>query len=55
MNMTKDEHKLKHVKLHEALDELLADFIDHTEGPILNRPITDLINWSYKQTQNPDD
>lgn len=53
--MTPEEHKQRHIKLHESLDELLADFIQQSEGPILDLPILDLINWSFDQTQNPGD
>ncbi len=49
--MTPEEQK--HIELHKALDELLADFITHTNEPVLDRPITDLVEWSYEQTKNP--
>jgi len=52
--MTKDEHKKRHITLHECFDELLADFIKSTGAAPLRRPIIDLVDWSYKQTQEPD-
>ena len=52
--ITEEEHKQIHVELHKALDRLLADFIGHTKEPFLDRPIKDLIDWSYKQTIKPD-
>lgn len=48
-----ERHRQRHVQLHRALDELLADFIAHTKGPTLSRPIKDLIEWSYQQTIEP--
>jgi hypothetical protein len=53
--LTYDAHRQRHVALHQALDELLADFIRATPGPPwLQRPIEDLLRWSYRQTQAPD-
>jgi hypothetical protein len=42
------------VELHRALDELLAGFMATTRGTVLDRPIRDLVEWSYQQTQAPD-
>ena len=53
--MTKEDHIKRHLELHKALDELLADFIDHTKEPPLGRPIKDLMEWSHKQTTDPED
>lgn len=52
--LTRAEHIARHKELHEALDRLLADFICHTNGAVLNRPIGELMEWSYRQTQSPD-
>jgi hypothetical protein len=52
--MDTEEHKQRHIELHQAFDELLAGFITATNEPPLNRPIKDLVEWSYKQTQEPD-
>jgi len=51
--MNLKQHKKRHLKLHENLDELLADFIVHANGRILN-PIIDLVKWSHKQTVEVD-
>lgn len=51
--MTEEQHKEMHVELHKKLDELLADYIRNAEGSADNT-IWELIQWSYKQTQNPD-
>lgn len=52
--ITRAQHIKRHKELHKAFDELLADFIWHTKGPTLDRPIHDLIKWSYQQTIEPD-
>ena len=60
--MTTDEHRRRHVALHQALDELLADWLEQTlpryGEPLVqpfgtDRPIADLMAWSYAQTQHP--
>jgi hypothetical protein len=52
---TKEDHKKRHVELHRALDELLADYIRHNpdKDTYTQSPLIDLIEWSYKQTQDP--
>lgn len=49
---TLEAHKARHVALHAALDELLADFIAHT-GKGLTATVGDLMTWSCEQTENP--
>jgi len=51
--MTPEEHKQKHTELHKALDELVADFIQHTEKHLSKTPILELIQWSNSQTHEP--
>ena len=58
--MTHEEHKAHHVMLHKNLDVLLADWLKHESTvenliapTFLQRPITDLVEWSQKQTHNP--
>lgn len=53
--LTPEEHKQRHVELHRALDELFADFILHHkhESRFVDRPIEELLHWSYIQTLNP--
>lgn len=54
MNITtKKEHKERHVELHKALDELLADWISHTGKLPSKTPITELMAWSHQQTLSP--
>lgn len=50
---TKEEHRQRHVELHQALDELLADWIYHTGCLPGQCAVRDLIAWSYTQTQEP--
>ena len=51
--MTTDKHKKIHIQLHKSLDELLADFLAQTEKLPSQTTIMELIEWSYRQTQNP--
>jgi len=51
--MNAEEHKKRHIKLHSALDELVADWITHTESLPSQGTVLDLINWSYGQTKDP--
>lgn len=51
--MTPEEHKQRHIELHRSLDELFADFITHGNGRTTSS-IRELLEWSHKQTQQPD-
>jgi hypothetical protein len=60
--MTTEEHRQRHIELHQALDELLADYIRHhplnlRDGhdmrSFLSRPIGELLEWSASQTSAP--
>jgi hypothetical protein len=53
--MTKQEHIKRHSELHRALDELLADFIGSTGFLPSQSTIMDLVEWSYRQTTEPDE
>lgn len=54
--MTKEEHRLRHIQLHQALDELCADWIEHnSSGHLSTSSIMDLIKWSHRQTVEPED
>lgn len=58
MAMTKEEHIQRHKELHRALDELFADYIQcnpRHEGSYLEMPLRNLIDWSYRQTIDPDE
>jgi hypothetical protein len=52
--MNNDEHRKRHAELHEALDELFADYMLHNKG---TRPSTstviELMRWSSTQCNNP--
>ncbi len=53
--MTPEEHKERHKKLHAALDEVFADYIQHhpEQHIFFEMPLSKLINWSFEQTSRP--
>jgi hypothetical protein len=55
--MTEEEHRARHQELHQALDELLADWIGHQSidyGKVLSdTTLMELMRWSHEQTINP--
>lgn len=51
--MNPEEHKEKHIKLHKSFDELVADYVSHTEKLLSETTVMELIEWSYSQTINP--
>jgi hypothetical protein len=52
--VTRDEHKLRHVMLHQHLDELLADYLMHHDGALPSRTgMMDFLSWSHQQTVEP--
>ena len=53
--MEPKEHKERHILLHKYFDELLADFIDHTGKVPSKTTVMEFMEWSYKQTQMPDE
>lgn len=55
--MTHEEHRERHKILHAHLDELFADYIENhpSQTAFTDRPIMELLEWSYQQTLNPDD
>lgn len=53
--MTKKEHIERHKELHTCLDELCADFFLHTNKLFNKTPISELMQWCYKQTIDPDE
>jgi len=53
--MTRRRHIKHHIKLHLMLDELISDFIRHTGNLPSKSTVFDLLEWSYKQTVNPDE
>lgn len=52
--ISEKEHKERHKKLHKYLDELISDFFIHTNKLFSKTPISELMQWSYKQTIDPD-
>jgi len=51
--MEKEEHKARHKELHKYLDELIADFIRHTNKLPSETSLMELMKWSNEQTKNP--
>jgi len=49
-----ETHKARHKFLHEAFDELIADFIQHNDGKSpSDTTVMELIMWSHRQTYEP--
>jgi len=53
MKMTKEKHIERHIFLHKSLDELVADFINHTKNLPSETTIMELLKWSSDQIDNP--
>lgn len=53
MTQTPAAHKSRHVELHAALDELVADFIRHTDRLPSKTPVIDLMVWAAEQAKEP--
>lgn len=51
--MTPEEHKARHVELHEALDELVANWMLHTKYLPSQDSVMTLMKWSHAQTEAP--
>jgi hypothetical protein len=51
--MTKKEHIAQHIKWHEAINELIKDFVLHTNQSPRETSLLTLLEWSYCQTKNP--
>lgn len=51
--MTDEEHKQRHIELHRAFDELLADWLGQVEGASIHDEIYKLMEWSHGQTNQP--
>ena len=51
--MNLEDHKARHVELHQKLDELIADFIAHTEGLPSQTTLMEFLQWSHQQTLEP--
>lgn len=50
-----EEHRQRHIKLHRSLDELFADYITHhpDQSSFLDMRLGDFIEWSSQQTNEP--
>ena len=51
--MTREEHSQRHIELHRSLDELVADWIDHTKSLPSKNTVFELLQWSKGQTSSP--
>jgi hypothetical protein len=51
--MTTAEHRARHVLLHTMLDELVADWIRHSEKRPSQATVLELMLWSGGQIDNP--
>jgi hypothetical protein len=53
--MTHEEHRERHKKLHDAFDELLADYLMHNRDALPSKTsCMELASWSHLQTIEPD-
>lgn len=51
-----EQHKARHETLHAALDELIADYLScHRDALPSTTTALALIEWSHRQTINPDE
>lgn len=57
--MNREEHRQRHVQLHRAFDELLADYIAQSPRSMTRLPsrtsVMRLLKWSHEQTICPDE
>lgn len=51
--LPKEEHRRRHVELHKAFDELVADWIAHTGKLPSKSSVLELMDWSAQQTKDP--
>jgi hypothetical protein len=52
--ITTEEHRQRHIELHHAFDELLADWLTHHPRKLLGETtILELMRWSHEQTKEP--
>ena len=48
-----DPHKLRHMELYEALDELVADFINSTGKTPSKMSVLEFMQWAYHEASVP--
>jgi hypothetical protein len=51
--LSRNDHIERHIKLHNALDELVADFVQHTKKMPSTTTIYELMKWSHEQCSEP--
>lgn len=51
--LTANEHETRHETLHRALDELIADWMRHTDRRPSTSSVLDLMIWSSEQMASP--
>lgn len=51
--MNSTEHRQRHVELHQALDELVADYLAHTNRLPSRATVLDLMQWSAREKESP--
>jgi hypothetical protein len=51
--MTNEQHRERHIELHKALDELIADWITATGKYPSKSTVFELLEWSHSQTLEP--
>ena len=53
MSLNLEEHKARHDVLHKCLDELIADYITHTDKRPSSSTIFEIMIWSASQVEAP--
>lgn len=51
--MTFEQHRQRHIQLHENLDELIADWLAQTPALPSSSSVLELMHWSKEQTIRP--
>ena len=56
MNARRETHRARHVRLHQALDELLADYLcHHPHASLQTLDVPRLMVWAAAQARHPTD
>lgn len=54
MELNEKRHKARHEELHQAFDELIADYLRHHPRKLpSNTTMLELMTWSFEQTIQP--
>lgn len=48
-------HRQRHLRLHNSIDELAADYMVHTNHRLSTSTVMELLRWSHEQTEHPTD